>query len=271
MSNEKQKSWKHGVAGCTAGLASVLILHPLDVIKTRLQVQDGVQGILPAYRGTVHALKSILADEGWRSLYNGLTPALIGAGVSWGLYFAAYNQAKVRWQRVGGHGQLSPVQHLLAAAEGGAVVCLITNPIWVVKTRLQLQRGSALKAAGVARAGASAGASKVQVPMVQYTGFMDGVRRITQEEGVRGLYRGLGPSLLMVSHGAIQFMVYEELKRQLSAGSSPNETRVLTAVEITLVGAASKLFATISTYPFSVIRARLQQRQQAGRAVFLQQ
>jgi len=47
-------------------------------------------------------------------------------------------------------------------------------------------------------------------------------------------------------------MVYEELKRQLSAGSSPNETRVLTAVEITLVGAASKLFATISTYPFSV-------------------
>jgi len=82
-------------------------------------------------------------------------------------------------------------------------VCLITNPIWVVKTRLQLQRGSALKAAGVARAGASAGASKVQVPMVQYTGFMDGVRRITQEEGVRGLYRGLGPSLLMVSKSLI--------------------------------------------------------------------
>lgn len=45
------------------------------------------------------------------------------AGVSWGLYFAAYNQAKQRWQRMGGEDQLSPVQHLLAAAEGGAVVC----------------------------------------------------------------------------------------------------------------------------------------------------
>lgn len=46
------------------------------------------------------------------------------AGVSWGLYFAAYNQAKVRWQRMGGQDELSPVQHLLAAAEGGAVVRL---------------------------------------------------------------------------------------------------------------------------------------------------
>ena len=95
---------KHGIAGCTAGLAAVLILHPLDVIKTRLQgdcslhtasllgrrlrlsgllvvaVQDGVQNILPAYRGTVHAIKSIIAEEGWRALYSGLTPALFGAG-----------------------------------------------------------------------------------------------------------------------------------------------------------------------------------------------
>lgn len=67
---------------------------------------------------------------------------------------------------------------------------------------------------------------------------------------------GLGYSIegraAQVSHGAIQFMVYEELKRQLSTGSSPKEPRVLTALEITLVGAASKLFATLSTYPFSV-------------------
>jgi solute carrier family 25 folate transporter 32 len=76
-------------------------------------------------------------------------------------------------------------------------VSLITNPIWVVKTRLQLQRGRALKAAGMAKAGMASAGSKV--PMVQYTGFVDGVCRIAQEEGIRGLYRGLGPSLLMVN------------------------------------------------------------------------
>lgn len=43
-------------------------------------VQDGIQGVLPAYRGTVHAVRCILAEEGWQSLYKGLSPALLGAG-----------------------------------------------------------------------------------------------------------------------------------------------------------------------------------------------
>lgn len=55
-----------------------------------------------------------------------------------------------------------------------------------------------------------------------------------------------------VSHGAIQFMVYEELKRVLSKGSAEAPSRTLTSLEITLVGAASKLFATLSTYPLAV-------------------
>lgn len=44
-------------------------------------VQDGIRSVLPAYRGTVHALKSIVIEEGWQSLYNGLSPALFGAGM----------------------------------------------------------------------------------------------------------------------------------------------------------------------------------------------
>ena len=49
----------------------------------------------------------------------------MNAGISWGLYFTAYNQSKKRWQRWGGRESLTPGEHLLAAAEGGAVVCLI--------------------------------------------------------------------------------------------------------------------------------------------------
>ena len=106
------------MAGCTAGLTAVLTLHPLDVVKTRLQgahyasqehplcdqlcstplisawglitaaltsmplpaVQDGVAGALPTYFGTRDALVRIFQDEGWRALYAGIAPALLGAG-----------------------------------------------------------------------------------------------------------------------------------------------------------------------------------------------
>lgn len=61
---------KHGIAGATAGLTNVLVLHPLDVVKTRLQVQDGA-GSLPLYNGTLDAIKKIIRSDGIKGLYAG--------------------------------------------------------------------------------------------------------------------------------------------------------------------------------------------------------
>ena len=74
-------------------------------------------------------------------------------------------------------------------------MCLITNPIWVVKTRLQLQRGAG---AAAKRAHSLPTLTTNGTAPAQYKGFVDAIRRIAQEEGVRGLYKGLGPSLVMV-------------------------------------------------------------------------
>ena len=102
----------------------------------------------------------MVATEGWASLYAGLAPALLGAGLSWGAYFTAYAAAKARLAEagLGGSGgsdgkggpassfaSSSAALHLLAAAQAGAFVCVLTNPVWVVKTRLQLQRGGGLE------------------------------------------------------------------------------------------------------------------------------
>ena len=72
-------------------------------------------------------------------------------------------------------------------------VCFITNPVWVVKTRLQLQRRRHLSAVQVA---AAAGQSPAAAP---YKGFVHAVTQIARHEGLAGFYRGLGPSLIMVS------------------------------------------------------------------------
>jgi solute carrier family 25 (mitochondrial folate transporter), member 32 len=362
----------------------VLALHPLDVVKTRLQgeremqffvaasalvflprpsqprpqqtqnaftapshtplpkttqtttVQDGVvRTALPAYTGTWHALRTMVATEGWAALYAGLAPALLGAGLSWGAYFTAYQAAKARLAASSGSGEgggessSSAALHLLAAAQAGAFVCVLTNPVWVVKTRLQLQRGGGVrgggglgargvlpragglgKAAGAGAAGAAAasrlagaasssgaagaagasGAASALPP--RYTGVAGTVAAILREEGVRGLYRGLAPSLLLVSHGAIQFAAYEELRslavrwsngggngggsggsgsgsggrggNASSSGLGGATAPALPASTVSALGAASKVIACVATYPTQVVRARLQQRQVGG-------
>ena len=73
-------------------------------------------------------------------------------------------------------------------------VCLLTNPIWVIKTRLQLQRATSLRS--------SAAKAARRVPSTRaspYRGFTHAVRQIAREEGFAGFYRGLLPSLLLVS------------------------------------------------------------------------
>ncbi|XP_052145914.1 folate transporter 1, chloroplastic isoform X2 [Oryza glaberrima] len=236
-------TWENAAAGAAAGFATVATLHPLDVVRTRFQVSGG-RGCydLPPYRNTAHAVYTIARSEGLRGLYAGFYPAVLGSTVSWGLYFFFYNRAKQRYLQ-GKDDQLRPVHHLVSAAEAGALVCLFTNPIWLVKTRLQLQTPSHHTS--------------------RYSGFSDALRTILKEEGWLALYRGIGPGLLLVTHGAIQFTAYEELRKALIFAKS-RQTRTdnrscddsLNSIDYAALGAGSKVTAILLTYPYQVIRAR---------------
>ncbi|CAI9272319.1 unnamed protein product [Lactuca saligna] len=274
-SSNKQSTdwrWENATAGSVAGLATVTFSHPLDVVRTRFQVNDGRNPNLPTYKHTPHALFTIGRSEGLRGLYSGFCPAVLGSTISWGLYFFFYNRAKQRYLK---NQQETTVHiHLASAAEAGGLVCLFTNPIWLVKTRLQLQTPQNTRA---------------------YTGFADALKTILKDEGWRALYKGLLPGLFLVTHGAIQFTAYEELRkllvdrrdRQMASittaadllasfrkklrdlrdkqrGLSSYTPESLTTVDYAVLGASSKLAASLATYPFQVIRSRLQQRPMDG-------
>jgi solute carrier family 25 folate transporter 32 len=131
---------------------------------------------------------------------------------------------------------------MLAAAQAAALVALLTNPVWVAKTRLQLQRrepGGAPTPAGAQQ---------------RYSGLGDCLLRTAREEGLRGLYAGLGPSLALVSHGALQFGAYEALRARCAAADG-----TLPPHAAALCGAGAKLVASCCTYPIQVLRSRLQQ------------
>ncbi|KAL8737946.1 MAG: hypothetical protein Q9181_001209 [Wetmoreana brouardii] len=118
----------------------------------------------------------------------------------------------------------------------GALTAICTNPIWVIKTRM------------LSTASHRSGA---------YRSITHGTHEIYRTEGLRGFYRGLIPSLFGVSHGALQFMAYEQFKRY-RASYVGGEERDLSAMDYLCLSGASKVFAGTVTYPYQVVRARLQ-------------
>ena len=243
LSTMKGVKYEHLVAGISGGVVSTLVLHPLDVLKIRFAVTTGEikpNGGLsatatqrPVYSGLTDAFRTIRRHEGFRGLYKGVTPNVAGAGSAWGFYFLFYQSIKTELQSGDATMQLGPGLHMLAAAEAGVLTLLMTNPIWVVKTRLVLQ---------------------YEASKASYRGMLDGLYKIAKEEGIRGLYKGFVPGLWGVSHGAIQFMVYEELKNKYNTKvkKQPIDSKLGTS-EYLFFAALSKLVAAVTTYPYQVM------------------
>lgn len=235
--------YEHLIAGISGGVASTLACHPLDVVRIRLAVADGQHLInVPQYNGIANAFRTIYQQEGLRGFYRGVVPNVWGAGASWGLYFFFYNAIKKQISSNNNNATLNAGNHLLAASEAGLITLMFTNPIWVVKTRLCLQYGQSDR----------------------YRGMWDALIKIYRQEGIRGWYKGLVPGMFGVSHGAVQFMVYEQLKtdynnwRQRNYGSEYVSGGKLETWEYLTFAATSKVVAAGVTYPYQVVKARLQ-------------
>jgi len=94
--------------------------------------------------------------------------------------------------------------------------------------------------------------------LVKYSGLSDTLIKIAGQEGLRGLYSGLVPGLFGVSHSAIQFGAYEELKKHYHNYYNQPITTKLGNTEYLCLAALSKFVAAFTTYPYQVVRARLQ-------------
>ncbi|XP_039406073.1 mitochondrial folate transporter/carrier [Corvus cornix cornix] len=236
-------------AGMSGGVLSTLVLHPLDLVKIRFAVSDGLE-LRPKYNGILHCMTTVWKHEGLRGLYQGVTPNMVGAGASWGLYFFFYNAIKA-YKKEGKMESLSASEHLVSAAEAGAMTLCITNPIWVTKTRLVLQYNAG-----------------VDPSKRQYRGMCDALIKIYKTEGIRGLYKGFVPGLFGTSHGALQFMAYEDLKERYNKYRNRVSDTKLNTVEYIMMAAVSKIFAVSATYPYQVVRARLQDQHNTYSGVF---
>lgn len=153
------------------------------------------------------------------ALYKGLKPVLMSLGSSNFVYFYTFHGLKSLTKS-------TEIQHDLALGIiAGAINVLLTTPLWVVNSRLKSP------------------SSQQQ----HFTGLLDGLVHIANFEGVSALWSGLGPSLILVSNPAIQFTLYEALKRRFNPR---------TAAAFFAIGAAAKAVATVLTYPLQLAQAR---------------
>jgi len=266
------------VAGLSAGSMATLIVHPLDIVKTRMQIHrsnnassssSSLSSSTSSSRPTRTALTTVSVvrnlaktDRPLAALYRGLTPNLLGNATSWASFFFFKSRAERGITLLKARGTtttsnnassqlLTPTDFFAASLAAGVATQVITNPIWVLKTRMVSSDRSAKGA---------------------YPSMWHGAVHLFRTEGLRGFYRGLGVGMLAVSHGAVQFAVYDPARRMYFAHrdrrdrkkgvfreeeSEGRGERISNEATIAL-STVAKLVAGAATYPLQVLRSRLQ-------------
>ncbi|GAU95397.1 hypothetical protein RvY_07021-2 [Ramazzottius varieornatus] len=254
----------HLVAGGAGGTAGAIVTCPLEVVKTRLQssvatfddvrpkrasptstltdrstpTKDSAPRGLFRNLKLVRCLKYIVETEGPRGLFKGLAPTVFGVAPSRAIYFSFYSTSKAFFNdRLPPN---SPLVHICSAGTAGISACTVTNPVWFVKTRLQLdqRKDGSLSALEVAK-------------------------KIYRTSGVLGFYKGISASYFGVSETIIHFCIYETIKSKILADHvRPGVLEDRSTKDfVRFMGAAacSKTIASTLAYPHEVARTRLRQ------------
>lgn len=239
------------IAGVLAGGTSVALLHPLDLLKTRFQATTSAVHVRPfeVYR----ELLKIKQTSGVRALYRGFTANLLGSTVSWGTYFALYRLVKDSIPR--NSPILGTSDYFLSATIAGVLTVLVSNPLWMAKSRLCQPAPAVNTLTGKPIAGT-----------------FECIKDAYVSNGISGLYRGLAAGLLGTVHGAVQFTAYEQMKQTLRRykfqkaaahlhqefDSSFKQSQHVFPHETLVLSSSSKVVASIATYPIQVVRCRMQ-------------
>jgi len=198
-------------------------------------------GLPPPNMGVFQCLRHISVHEGVSGLFKGLGPNLMGVFPSRAIYFWAYSTAKRNVNAsLPKANRDTPFVHVTSAAIAGFTASTATNPIWLIKTRLQLDRA----------------------PGTQSLNIRKCIQKIHQDLGIRGFWKGVTASYWGISETVIHFVIYEYLKKQLAMAQKKRKTDEKTFLDFAgfmLCGACSKTCATIVAYPHEVARTRLRE------------
>ncbi|GMI63911.1 A BOUT DE SOUFFLE [Hibiscus trionum] len=231
-------------SGTVGGAAQLIVGHPFDTIKVKLQSQPApLPGQPPKFAGAMDAVKQTLAAEGPRGLYKGMGAPLATVAAFNAVLFTVRGQMEAFLRSEPG-APLTVNQQVIAGAGAGVAVSFLACPTELIKCRLQAQSALAV----------DTGSATVAV---KYGGPMDVARQVLRSEGgARGLFKGLVPTLAReVPGNAAMFGVYEALKQYMAGGT---DTSKLGRGSLIVAGGLAGASFWGSVYPTDVVKSVLQ-------------
>ena len=235
---------EHFLLGAVAGGIGAAFVYPIDLAKTRMQNQRIVPGKEPLYKNTIDCFKKVFRHEGALGLYRGLLPQLVGVAPEKAIKLSVNDLLRGMFQTVDERGvpNVSLPLEILAGGSAGASQVMFTNPLEIVKIRLQTI-GEQVRLEGAVPKGAGT---------------------IVRELGFRGLYKGASACLLRdVPFSAIYFPAYAFAKAYWQGDKVKADPS-----DLLLAGAMAGAPAASLTTPADVIKTRMQVTSSAGREAY---
>ncbi|XP_071962381.1 mitochondrial basic amino acids transporter-like [Antedon mediterranea] len=217
------------IAGCFGGAAGVLVGHPFDTVKVRLQAQSYHN---PRYSGIINCFSTIIRKESVFGLFKGMSSPLIGLAFINAIVFGVQGNVVRLFEKETLRTQV------IAGGTAGFLQSFICSPMELAKTRLQLQgygNGNGAK---------------------EYKNSVDAIMKIFKNEGFKGCFRGLKLTICRDSLGySIYFAAFHQYCQMFLYMSNQEYLRVW---ELLLAGGFGGMTSWVTSVPVDVIKTRIQ-------------
>ena len=217
------------LSGSSSGALVSACMQPLDVLRTRMQA-EAARGV---FLSTVETTSIVLKEGGIAALWKGTQPTVIRLGIGAGLHFFFLESIKnlAETTREDGTTHLTAIGAAITGGVSRAMAAMVSCPFTVVKTRMEYGGVGAVK----------------------YKNTFHAMHTIAVQDGLKGLYRGIVPTVLSnAPYSALYYMFYVKLQDKLS---SPERSTITVNAAASLVAALS---ATLVTQPADVLRTHMQ-------------
>ncbi|KAF6819916.1 peroxisomal membrane protein pmp47b [Colletotrichum sojae] len=233
----------HALAGAGGGLLSMALTYPLITLSTRAQVESK-----RADSAFLTAVQKIVAREGVSGLYSGLESALFGISVTNFVYYYWYEWTRAFFEAAAEKAgraskKLTTVESMIAGAIAGSATVILTNPIWVVNTRMTTRKQ------GKPEGGSDEEAQTAKPAKSPST--IGTLLSLLKNEGPQALFSGVIPALVLVINPILQYTLFEQMKNAVE------KKRRVTPTVAFFLGAFGKLFATSITYPYITVKSQM--------------